>query len=206
MRTWYWRTNPPQEFTSATPGTANLRSNHPFVDCTRFGPIAAVAKHDVVKDFPEPVRHRAHLGPFDFGRQDDGGKPLRNELPGNEHVGVFVESDNDLRKPKFGDRSHRLQMRHAAERLFHRIRDASLDFFRIELRNDRIHLNLNRRDVGKRVDVQTAHRHQPQDGESQGEHNHRKAMMQREVDDSSKHLFSVLGPLSLSSAKGPTGP
>ena len=74
-------------------------------------------------------------------------------------------------------------MRHARERLLDGIRDPSLDLFRIELRNDGVDLNLNRRDVRKRVDIQSAHRHQPQDGEAQGQHNHREAMVEREVND-----------------------
>ena len=180
------KTAPRIDLGDARHGT-NLRANDPLVRGAGLGAVAAVTEHDVVEHFAQSVRHRPHLRPFDLGRQDDGGQALADELPGDQHVGPFVEGDDHLRESEFGKRTNILEVRHARQCLLDRKRHASFDFFRIELRYDRVDLNLHRRDVGKRIDVQSLQRRDAENGEAHRHGDDREAMVQREVDDSGEH-------------------
>ena len=76
-----------------------------------------------------------------------------------------------------------LQSRQAADGLFNRKRDLPLDLFRAEGWNDGVDLNLDRRRVGKGVNVEKLQRDCPGDGGGQRAENHQHAIPQREVDD-----------------------
>ena len=68
-----------------------------------------------------------------------------------------------------------------------RVGDPLLDLLRVELRDDRVDLDLNRGDVRERIDVEACERHQSKDGKPQGHGDNRDPVVQREVDDASEH-------------------
>ena len=119
--------------------------------------------------------------------QLDRRQPLVDELPGEVDVGAVLERHDDLRQAELRDRPHALQAGQAADRLLDRKRDPLLDFFRPERRRDGVDLHLDRRRVGKGIDIEIAQRHAAHRRQRHDAGNDQQAVPQRKVDDPVQH-------------------
>ena len=153
---------------------AQLRLDHPIVDRPQFrqtrrtrssrlslGEIHSLVGQNIVEHFAQARGDRPHLRTLDAFGQLDRAQPLVDQLPGEIDVDAVFEDHHHLREAELGDRAQIFQTGQTADRLLDREGDLPLDLLGRQSRGDGVDLNLDRRRVRERVDVQLRQRNPP---------------------------------------------
>ena len=161
-----------------------LRLDDPVVDGagSRSTSLPAAATH-VVEHFAQAGGDRPILGRSMPAASSTVARRSLMSWRREVNIDAIFERDDHLRQAEFGNRSHFLQARQAADGLLDGKRDSLFDFFRPQRRSDGVDLHLNRRGVGKGIDIQVTQRHSAGDGEDGKPQNHQKPVPQRKIDD-----------------------
>ena len=112
----------------------------------------------------------------------DFAKPLKNNLPREIIVGVFVEGQNHVRQPVQRDRPLDQHLRHAVHFYFGRKRDQPFHFFRGVPRPLGDHLDHRRRKVRIGIHRHALKRNRATDGDEHHQHQDQEPLLQRELD------------------------
>ena len=111
--TWYCFSKPPNEFTSATPGTERswgFTTQSWSVRSSVRSPVGASTLYWKIS--PRPARDRAHLRRPQARRDllPRFLEPLLDELAGEVDVDVVLEDHRDLREPELRERADLLDV------------------------------------------------------------------------------------------------